>query len=335
MDNKIIKLLTRFVNDECSGTELKDIKQILESGNYSTEWNHVISEAEINAVSGSLSSSDLSDARSQEIFARILASNSRETVVAGNRNERKIMWNWLSAAAAAMFVILASFLLSNILTSANSLDLVEVVTEIGEQKLVTLPDGSTVRLDDLSKISYPVEFTEDARVVTLEGKAFFDIESDVDRPFSVFANEIEVNVLGTAFGVRAYNDDHEIAVLVESGSVRVVETSGGINEIDKLTPGEQITVDRETRVYRFSRIAREDTNAWKDGRLVFHDEPFGDVLRAVERRYNVKIDVADQSVYSQRITFKQNGDVLEDVLKILSLVVGLEFEIVGNRVSMK
>lgn len=335
MDNQIITLLTRFVNDECSGTELRDIKKILESGNYINEWNHVIGQAEFNIISGSLNNTIISDSKSKELFERILESNRDVAFESDNRKESKLMWNWISAAAIALIVAFASYYATMNWSSAEVSEFVEVITEVGERKMVTLPDGSTVRLDDLSKISYPIEFSETTRVVTLEGKAFFEIESDVGRPFSVFANEIEVKVLGTAFGVRAYNDDNEIAVVVERGSVSVVENSTDATEIEKLSPDEQITVDRDTRTFRFNRVAREDTNAWKDGRLVFHDEPFGDVIRAVERRYNVKIDVADQTVYTQRITFKQNGDVLEDVLKILSLVVGLEFEIDGNRVSMK
>lgn len=95
----------------------------------------------------------------------------------------------------------------------------EVVTMRGEENSIVLPDGSRVRLNSMSRLTYPESFSDSERRVSLEGEALFDVISS-DVPFLVSTPEMEIEVLGTLFDVSAYAGDATRAVLVE-GSVRV------------------------------------------------------------------------------------------------------------------
>lgn len=389
MDQNKIRLLTRYVHDECTIEELRQVRLLLESGQSENEWNHVIGVAAPEYVDRSSAdnhnfssdqlhayefSRDLLNAFDRDrLLKRVLASagisDNKQNLnitnrtafgsVAGSRtfhelpmrfdnggeieqgnkrvNHRQItkMWYWILSAALVTIAVTSVWMYDANERSIEHLSFTEVRTLPGEQLLYEFPDGSTALLNDKSVLRFSEDFGSIERRVTLEGKAFFDIRTSESTPFIVLANEVEIRVLGTSFGVRAYHDDHEISVMVESGTVSVDGKNGQTRQLGRLHRGDQISLDRDTRTYRLNRVNPDDANAWKDGRMVFYDEPFGDIVRAVERRFNVTIEVADENIYRQRVTFKQNGDILEDVLKILSLVVGVEYEINGSRINMK
>src|SRR3546814_2056524 len=84
---------------------------------------------------------------------------------------------------------------------------------------VTLADGSVVTLNKNSELSYPRRFTGSSRTVSLQGEAFFDVETDREKPFVISVNDVEVEVTGTSFNIKSREEVTE--VIVESGSVRV------------------------------------------------------------------------------------------------------------------
>ncbi|MEM9687654.1 MAG: FecR domain-containing protein, partial [Bacteroidota bacterium] len=84
---------------------------------------------------------------------------------------------------------------------------IAIATQTGDRKKVTLPDGSTVILNAESSLTYPKNFTDSIRQVTLTGEAFFDIKRNTTQPFIVKTEYLSVKVLGTAFNVKSYSGD--------------------------------------------------------------------------------------------------------------------------------
>ena len=154
-----------------------------------------------------------------------------------------INWSWLKVAAIFMAVLGISFyLLKNQFISSDELagavepELIEKVAERGQKLTVKLPDGSMVKLNANSRISYLSNFGNDSRDLQLTGEAFFEVQRDESRPFKIFLGDLEVEVLGTSFNVNAYPDQHAASVAVRTGKVAVsnsAKTMGTVLETGK------------------------------------------------------------------------------------------------------
>lgn len=149
-------------------------------------------------------------------------------------------------------------------------------TGVGEQQLVQLADGSSVRLDTDSRVR--VRFSDGRRLIELErGQAMFTVARDQNRPFVVQAGEAAVTALGTVFDVR--RDGADVRVVLLSG---VVEVEGG----DVGTPTRMLA-GQETRVTPRGALSRTvDVAAaasWTEGRLTFVDAPLGEAVAEVNR----------------------------------------------------
>lgn len=151
-------------------------------------------------------------------------------------------------------------------------------TEVGEQRLVQLADGSSVRLDTASQIR--VRFDGDRRVVDLEhGQALFTIAHDSDRPFQVEAGGTQVTAVGTVFDVR--RDATGVQVVLISGVVDVA-VSGEGGRLRRMTAGQKTRVTKAGAVTTRSADL-ELATSWSEGRLVFRDTPLRQAVAEMNR----------------------------------------------------
>ena len=159
------------------------------------------------------------------------------------------------------------------------------------------------------------------RQVSLEGEAFFEVAKDSLKPFVVKTNGIDVRVLGTAFNLKAYPDEHQQTTLVR-GAVEVV--------LDKqrvlLHPGEQVTcIDKELRI---EQVDVRPYIAWKNERFVFENEPLEGVLKKLERWYNITVFIQNQRLKQMRFTGNlPKYENINNVLNILALTTNIKFEL--------
>lgn len=160
-------------------------------------------------------------------------------------------------------------------------------TGVGEERLVQLADGSSVRLDTASRVR--VRFDGDRRFIELqEGQAFFTVAHDAGRPFVVAAGDAQVTALGTVFDVRR-----------EAAGVKVVLVSGAVEVADKTGAAKRMTAGQQARVTKAgvaTRAADVDAETgWIDGRIVFRDAPLRAAVAEVNRYLPEKI-VLDETV---------------------------------------
>ena len=174
---------------------------------------------------------------------------------------------------------------------------VSVVTGKGERKEIKLPDGSTVWLNESSKMEYPRHFAAHQRkVVLLDGEAYFDIKRDESKPFFVAASGTTTRVLGTAFNIRSYHFLKSILVTVTRGKVQVERAGGAVGPERKiLLPNEQVSYDVKTREITKVNVNSANAVAWKEGRLLFDNESFANVIAILENKFDVKIQ-AEESI---------------------------------------
>lgn len=190
-------------------------------------------------------------------------------------------------------------------------------TEAGAREEITLPDGSRLVLNTASAVSLDFEGTRRA-VTLLRGEAYFDVVPDASRPFTVTAAFSEVVVKGTAFTVRT--DPGSDTVVLERGLVDVTRLAA---ETDRaaLQPGQAITATAASlSAVRDADIAT--ALAWREGRLIFENQPFEEVVREIGRYYGHTIVVASDEIGQSRVTGNYLLEAPERTIRSLAATVG-------------
>lgn len=177
-------------------------------------------------------------------------------------------------------------------------------TAVGEQRTVRLDDGSRVVLDTNSRVT--VRFTGARRLVTLaSGRAMFEVESDITRPFLVQAGDTEVTAVGTRFDVRRSGSGARV-VLVE-GRVDVHKPSSTDAQWT-LAPGQEVTTSAPTPRVVAVNVPAE--TSWTVGRLTFENTPIAAAVAEVNRYSSKPIELRDDRISSIRVSGVFNaGDV--------------------------
>lgn len=190
-------------------------------------------------------------------------------------------------------------------------------TVAGLNQETTLPDGSRMVLGTASAVS--LDFEGGRRTVTLlKGEAYFDVVHDAAHPFKVAASFSEVEVKGTAFSVRT--DITGDTVVLERGHVDVARLQDR-SDMASLEPGESVTASATS----LSAVRKADTAtsfAWLEGRLVFEDKPFRQVLAEVERYYGPSIVVANSRLGDVKVNGSYRLDDPERVIRSLATATG-------------
>lgn len=187
----------------------------------------------------------------------------------------------------------------------------DYATGIGDTRIVTLEDGSSVTLGADSAIA--IDFLPDRRALRLlRGEAFFDVVPDPDRPFTVAARQTMTTVYGTAFDVRTLPGS--VAVAVEHGRVGVQWAANEAKAVsDNLGADDWLELDDDGNLST-GRLPPGSVAAWRSGKLVLQDRPISDVVDAVSRHFHGTILVADSHLLTSRITGVFDLDNPEDAL---------------------
>ena len=248
---------------------------------------------------------------------------------------KKLNWNFsflttLTGIAAMLIVGITIFWFysqqdSERLTYENQVKksekaLTEFINDSEVSKKITLPDGSFVELKKNSRISYPTDFEKDKRDVYLKGEAFFNVVRNPKKPFIVHSRELQTEVLGTSFNVKAYDDDI-INVSVKTGKVKVSklndEQNGTILEakIIKLLPNQQAVYSRKGDLFN-KKIVEAPEILIKDvpkTLFIYEDVRVIEVLEDLEKFYGIPIvfdkgklddciiraDLSEESMYNK------------------------------------
>lgn len=171
-------------------------------------------------------------------------------------------------------------------------------TATAQTQLVRMEEGSIVELGAASAIETDVG-TSERRVTLLAGEAFFDVESDPDRPFFVNGEGLEVKTLGTAFNVRLSSTSTTVALL--RGSIEVaakdVEQSPAT-----LVPGQVLVIDRSTGTVSIDTVPLEDIGSWRQGRAFLLNATVEDAVDLIRRYHNAWIMIPDRSLASRKVS---------------------------------
>jgi ferric-dicitrate binding protein FerR (iron transport regulator) len=204
-----------------------------------------------------------------------------------------------------------------------------VVADKGQISKVILPDSSVVWINSGSKITYNSRFAENNRKIQLVGQAFFHAAHNEKIPFVVDVNGFLVKVLGTKFDVNAYSGEKNIRVVLESGRVELHQASDHDFKYT-LSPGEMATFNPENKKLTIDKVKPELFSSWKEGVLIFRDKPMAEVLDAIQRRYNIDIEVKDANIYKSVFTARISNEPLDKVLKSMEFSCSVKATIIRD-----
>ena len=213
----------------------------------------------------------------------------------------------------------------------NIISTIEKKTKYGEMSNVLLSDGSNVTLNVGSEIRFNENFSGNTREVGLNGQAFFDVARNKNKPFIINTGNLQVTVLGTAFDVKSYNDDDFACITVIRGKVRVTSPK---NEYT-IVPNEQAFFQKSTGKLIKREVKSSDFIKWTNGTLYFDQTPVEEMVRRLERWYNVKIQVNDPDILSRTVTGEYINESLVSVLKTLEFSLNIKYEFNEKVVTLK
>ena len=205
----------------------------------------------------------------------------------------------------------------------------EISTIFGIRSKFQLSDGTLVNLNSGSKLIFPTEFTGKTRNVELVGEAFFEVTPNPAKPFIVKTSEVNVKVLGTAFDLQAYPGTNKVcATLVHGKIVLERETLGISKQLTELKPSDRAVFKTDEKVINIS--AEEDLDkfiAWKDGKLVFFNDPIENVAEKLGNWYNVTVKINNNELKKYRFTATFTDEPIEQVLDLLSKSSPIKYQI--------
>lgn len=202
-----------------------------------------------------------------------------------------------------------------------------LTTARGQQYPLRLSDGSLVLLDAGSSITYPAGFPADRRVVQVKGQAWFEIAKDAARPFIVNSDNKQVEVLGTSFNVKAYEDSPGVEVTLVEGAVRV--TSGTENQV--LKPGQQAILSTGIKLNTHADI--NEAIAWKDGNYEYKSRNLTYVMQDVARWYDIEIVYEGAKPTDTFTGGFSRSLTLTELLTILEMT-GIHFKLEGRKLTV-
>lgn len=202
--------------------------------------------------------------------------------------------HWLHYAAAVVAIAAVGYFSfkggqSNVESAMGN---IVIEAPQGSRTQMTLPDGTKVWLNAGSRISYSQGFSLVNRLVMLEGEGYFEVAHNEKLPFSVNTDDVQVKVLGTKFNFRDYPTDAEAIVSLAEGKVAMNSLLCPTDE-HLLRPGQRATVDKQTGLISIEEYEIANSTQWTSGKLIFNGEPLQEIVKTLERSYNVRITIAD------------------------------------------
>lgn len=313
-----------LANEEGSKISSDELQQIV-------SWIHgeqskAIIEEEIKAQG----EYKIPDQDFEEIYARILGriSSNQQPLNRGkhvvldklySRSSRKISRPFMIAASIVLLLTSSYFLSQYMVKSSAEVEVAEVVIPITKQALkgeklnIQLNDGTKIKLNSQSTLTYFPESYSTNRTVKLDGEAFFDVSHDETRPFKVLTSDgFEVKVLGTSFIVNT-SEDSENSVAVQSGKVLVQKSEESV-----VLSKDEFTRVTESLALNKDLIKNEDlVFGWVENKMVLENASFGEVLRKIDFwfGYEIKtrIDFSDFDKYSGSLTNPSLREVMESL----------------------
>ena len=240
------------------------------------------------------------------------------------------LWKWLSYAAVALICIglgIGSHWYNmRQVPPPDPLDYV-VLADNGHSASEDNPEGTKVWLNSQTKIKYKSDYGVKERSVSLSGEAYFEVSKDTLRRFLVNAGDMEVEALGTAFNVKAYEEDDEVVTTLFEGSVR---TAVG-KEFVILSQDESAVFNKSSHILSVNHPTNASyARLWRTNELAFSGESLEEIAVLLNRMYNVEVRFLSNKIKGYSFSGVIRNNSLDNVFEIISLTAPITYVSVGD-----
>jgi ferric-dicitrate binding protein FerR (iron transport regulator) len=266
----------------------------------------------------------------------------RKITVYENRPKKRFYATNLFRIAAVGFLLVAmnlSFYLFREKPAPEPVAWQEIVVPRGNRMKITLPDSTSIWLNNETKFRYASNFSSTNRQVELSGEAYFDVHHDSAHPFTVKIGNKKIKVYGTRFSVNAYPEDKFIETSLISGSV-VFENDSEINGKSefKIEPGNSLFYDKTSNTVANLKIQSSFYEYWEKGMYSFKDEKFEALAVKLKRIFNVEVVFEDEflksKTYTGTININDNIFIFMEAIRRTS-VQPIEYRFNNNMIYVK
>lgn len=250
----------------------------------------------------------------------------------------RIKRHWLQIAASVLLLIASGTTAMFYVQHHEIRKLTEqnVVIRSGESgpSSVLLPDGTKVRLNTRSSLTYQQDFGHKDRKVTLSGEGYFEVKHDEEKQFIVHTGFMNVAVLGTTFNVYAYENKDFLEMSLIEGAVRVTGTYPPYKVIE-VKPNEKVTYDKRTGKLKLERTSNRIETAWLQKKMVFRHDKLQDVLSTLERKFGVTFVTDNDKLLQDVYTGVFDDESIDSILRILQLHYGFTYKMKDTEIIIE
>ncbi|MCC5936609.1 MAG: FecR domain-containing protein [Lunatimonas sp.] len=278
----------------------------------------------------------------EDLLVNILK-GTRGSISHKSKNQKTVLWfrmnQFRRVAAILIFGIIAARILAQLFVQTPTVEPEEPIvwitktTNPGEKLKLGLPDQSEVWLNASSRLEYPERFNDTERTVRLSGEAFFVVEPDPKRSFTVETATLTTRVLGTSFNVKEETNGTITKVALLTGSIQIQSRESPNERI--LVPGEEGVYDAKNSSLEIRGFDQRATAGWMDGWLVFRNSPFGEVLLRLEQWYGVTIAVEGTEQRKWNYSGEFQHETLQNVLESMAFSENFTYQIKDKHVTIK
>lgn len=244
------------------------------------------------------------------------------------------LWRYAAVVAIIIAVGCISYWQGGVNVKDTFAD-ISVEAPLGSKTKLYLPDGTLVWLNAGSRMTYSQGFGVDNRKVELEGEGYFEVKRNEKIPFFVKTKDLQLQVLGTKFNFRDYPEDHEVVVSLLEGKV-------GLNNLLReekeavLSPDERAVLNKANGLLTVESVTASNASQWTDGYLFFDEELLPDIAKELERSYNVKIHIANDSLKTFRFygNFVRREQNIQEVLEALASTEKMQYKIEERNITI-
>ena len=318
------KMIKDFFEGKCSEDEKKGILEWVNSSVQNKEnflkWEELYSIGKYH----------ISDENCMKAEKRLLARIDEHE----RGRKMKIMRMYGVVRYAAVFIMLLTFSgLAYWYFTNNNTEMIKLATVAGETKQVVLPDGSKVWLNENTSLEYPEHFESDARMLHLDGEAYFEVTPNKHKPFVVKGSIMQIEVLGTKFN---FKNSEKCRIAEASLLEGEIKASGNANEgLITLEPGQKVELNAYTKKMKVSDTDAEIDAIWHNEYVQLTNANIYDIALLLEKIYKVNIvlspEINIKNTYSGALQRKKN---IKDVLEILSKTIHFNYKISNQNIFL-
>lgn len=317
------RLMEKYLSETISDSEIAELLMWLQHDNNLNEW-----WAEELAKNNNQMDSSLQNKIFDGVKAQIQLRNESQSVF--YYKNKKFPKFYLTVIKWTAVVCLPIMLAMYLLLESESYKAPLMVKAESRTEL-TLPDGTYVKLNSASRLSYLGNYGIKERRVHLTGEAFFNVTHDSKHPFIVQTGKLQIIVLGTSFNVSSYENQENISIVLLKGKVDVYVDQKKYS----MLADDKIIYDKQTRKVTTSKVYSKDYIQWTKGSLYFDNESLLNIAKVLERTYNIKIQFDTEKLKIQRFSGTLGNNGIQSVLEKLTMAFPFTYEYKDSVILLK